>query len=476
MDKDKDIRRLSALPGILSIYSYCLVIVAFMFADFLPRFIQGDSISFLYSYEWWFPPDRSWAFGSLTNIMLRLTHGFSAFMLMQIGIFACLLAAMRIFFSDSGKSRVIYGVIVVLLALDPLLEFYTRSFMADFLANAVYLVVLLALFLVVRGGEHTRNLCLSTLLAITATVVAVFIRYNNALIIELTVLLVVIIGSYRLSKRQWFALAIVALGPFIAVGSLLVSNSIVFADKYPHELFLDRLDGVRLASVYAPALQMSDFQKVGIPITTSEFRRLDLTNYNKRNSHIHKNSPYCLNQFIKDKRKINQDYTRIVDETAKGLVWNAFRRNPISLAKVYAWNAFLYAEPSNWHRSVYWETGQWAPLPSEFVAFVNARSYLKIEPEITKIRSPLVRMLETFSYLYPLQLLLGLVATAYLMIRERANPSTAVLTAGLLAVLASTPLYSVAVIPRFLLGAIFISYLLIGIAIQDLMTHKTITS
>jgi hypothetical protein len=114
-------------------------------------------------------------------------------------------------------------------------------------------------------------------------------------------------------------------------------------------------------------------------------------------------------------------------------------------------------------------------LPPGFVAFSNRYSVLKIEPEITKIRSPLVRSYEAISYFYPLQLLLGLTAAAYLMIRQRHRPDVAVLTAGLLADLASAPLYSVYVIARYVIGAIIISYLLIGLAIQTSMSRSSVS-
>jgi hypothetical protein len=468
MGKNNEMGRLSEPPGILSSYGFCLVVITFMLVDFIPRFYQGDSISYLMTgVDGWIPPDRSWAFGFVVNFIFCHTNGYSAFMLMQIGILACLIAATQIFFSDFGRSRIVYGMIAVFLALDPLLEISTRFFMSDFPAVAAFLVILFTLFLLMREGDRTRSLWLYIFLAVAATVVAVFLRVAYALIIELTVLLVGTIAIYRLSRRQWFALAVVALAPFIAVGSLAVANRIVLADQFPNEWFVNKLSGVFLAGVFAPALQMSDFQKVGIPITTSEFQRLGLTSYEKRTDQVWGKSPDCLHQFIKDKLKIKQDYTRTVDETALGLVWSAFRRNPISLAKVYTRSAFQYVKPSEWHQSIKFEMGLWQALPSNFVAFANRYSVLKIEPEITEIRSPLVRLYEAVSYVYPLQLLLGLAAAAYLMIRESDRPSVVVLTAGLLADLGSVPFYCNSVIPRYILGAIIISYLLIGLAIQS---------
>jgi hypothetical protein len=469
-----EMEKLRGAAKILSSYGYGLAIVAWMLADFVPRFFQGDSIAYLMTGEGWIPPDRSWAFGFASNFMLRHTHGYNAFMLMQVGVLACLIAASRVFFSDFGRSRIIYGVIGVVLALDPLLEIYTRFLMSDFLAVAAFFAALFALFLLVRDDGRTMRLWLFASLVIASTIAAVFLRVAYALIIELAVLLVAMMMSDRLARRQWVALAITALGPFMAVGSLAMANRIVFADQFQHEPFVNKSSGIFLACVFAPALEKSDFEKVGIPITTSEFLRLDLTNYDKRSAQVWGPSPDNLHQFIKDKLGVKNDYTTLVDQTASGLVWSALRRSPIALAKVYVWSAFQYMEPSEWHSKVYEEMGLSKALPADFVAFSNRYSVLKIEPEITKIRSPLMRLYEALSYFYPLQLLLGLAAAAYLMLRERNRPSAVVLTAGLLADLASAPLYSNYVIARYILGAIIICYLLIGLAIQIIMTRRGI--
>jgi hypothetical protein len=299
MQIGKKAARFGRAAGILGKYGFALVVVAWMLVDLVPRFYQGDSISYLATGEGWIPPDRSWAFGFVANFLLRHTHGYSAFILMQIGILACLIAMTRIFFSYSDRSTIAYGAIAILLALDPLVEIYTRFLMSDFLAVAAFLTALLALFLLVREGGATRSLWIFASLFIASTVAAVFIRVAYAPIIELTVLLVGIIMSDRLARRQWLALAVAALGPFMAVGSLAVANRLVLADRFPHELFVNKLSGVFLASVFAPALQASDFEKVGIPITTSEFLRLDLANYEKRLGQAWGHSPDDLQQFIR---------------------------------------------------------------------------------------------------------------------------------------------------------------------------------
>ena len=179
-------------------------------------------------------------------------------------------------------------------------------------------------------------------LFIASTVAAVFIRVAYALTIELVVLLTGVLMSRRLVRRQWLALAGAAAGPVIAVALLSAANSVVFGDRFQHEPFINKLSGVFLASIFAPALQMSDFEAAGIPLTATEFQRLDVTNYDRRLGHAWAQSPDYLHQLIKDRLGVTEDYTTEVDSTAARLVWSAFKRNPIAVARVYAWGAWQY--------------------------------------------------------------------------------------------------------------------------------------
>jgi hypothetical protein len=455
---------------------YGVVIIAGLVLDRVPRFFQGDSLSYLMTGTGWIPPDRSWAFGFVVSFLLRYTHGYAAFVLIQIGVLVCLIAAARLFFSETGRPTVVYGAIAVLLALDPLLEIYTRFFMSDFLAMAAYFAALVGLCIVGRG-PGARGLWHATGLVVVATIVAIFLRIAYVPIVALTVLLFAVILWDRLGRRQRLALGLAALGPLLAVGSLMVANWFVFADRYPGELFVNKLSGVLLAGTYAPALQPEDFDHAGIPITNAEFRRLKLANYDKRLGQVWGSSSDDLHQLIKNKLGITDGYTTAVDETARRLVWSAAMRDPAAVAQVYVHNALLFAQPSEWRRKLNAEMGLSRSLPPDFVAYSN-RYAAEIVPWITALWSPLLHLYAAVCRFYPLQLLLGTFAAAYLLLRDR-RAASAVLVAGLVAVLAAAPLYSIEMLARYVLGAVVISYLLIGLAIQSLMAlmrhHGTAT-
>ena len=460
----KGMQRPGSVAIALSKYGFGLVIIAWLLADLVPRFFQGESLSYLTTGERWIPPDRSWAYGYMANFMLRHTHGCTALILVQTGALAWLIAASRVFFT--GISPRIYGVTAILLALDPLLEIYTRFVMSDLLAAAAFFATLLALFALLREEGAARKVWFFVSLFIVSTVAAVFIRVAYALVIELVVLLSGFLMSRRLVRRQWLALAGAAAGPVIAVALLSAANSVVFGDRFQHEPFINKLSGVFLASIFAPALQMSDFEAAGIPLTATEFQRLDVTNYDRRLGHAWAQSPDYLHQLIKDRLGVTEDYTTEVDSKAARLVWSAFKRNPIAVARVYAWGAWQYASPSGWRAGVDVDLGLSRALPASFVDFSNRYSIWKIGSETTKIRSPLVRFYDATSYFYPLLLLTGLAAAGYLMIVQVMRPAIAVLAAGLIADVATAPLYSAYAIGRYVVAAVIISYLLIGLAIH----------
>jgi hypothetical protein len=320
---------------------------------------------------------------------------------------------------------------------------------------------------VVGRSPGPRGLWQATCLVLVATIVAIFLRIAYVPIVTLTVLLFALILWRRLGRRQRLALGAAALGPFLAVASIVLANWFVFADRYPGELFVDKLSGVLLASTFAPALQPADFEHAGIPITNAQFVELRLANYNRRLAQAWGRSPGDLNQFIKNTLGVEHNYTAVVERAARNLVWSALMRDPAAVAEVYLRNAMLYAQPSEWRGRFNSEMGISRPLPADFIAYSNRYS-AGIDPEITAVRSPLLRLYEAACPFYPLQLLLGIIAAACLVLRER-RTAAAVLVAGLVAVLAAAPLYSVELVARYLLGAVVASYLLIGLAIQSVM-------
>ena len=471
--KPRQLSGVRSAVTIFSKYGYLVVIAIFLYADFIPRFLQGDSVSYLMTGEGWIPRDRSWAFGYFINYIFRHTHGSAAFLLIQVGLLAVIIAAARVYFPEGRERGIVYGVCAVLLALDPCFEVYTRFLLSDLLAFAFFYLALLGLFFAMRERQETRRIWWWTAVIIVASMGAVWVRVAYAPVLEATLVLFVLIRLGKLSRRQWTVVLVSMLVPVVALGSIVAANHVVFAKMFPHEFFVNKMSGIFTAAVFAPALKQSDFASVGIPITDDEFQRLDLQDYGKRSAQVWGASHDDLLQFLKDKLGITDADSQVVEKAASGLVRSAFRRNPFAFLEVYLRSGLEYASRKEWRSMRVNEMGLPRPLPEYFVSFWNKYSALKVDPDITRLRSPLVRYFIGVVSLYPFQLLFGLLAAAYLVIRERGRMSVAVLTAGFVADLAAAPLYSNFVIPRYVLGAIVISYILMGLAVQSMVARRS---
>ena len=245
------------------------------------------------------------------------------------------------------------------------------------------------------------------------------------------------------------------------------ANSVVFRDRFPNELFVTKLSGVFLAAVFAPALDIDDFARAGIPATPAEFAALDLHNYDKRLKQVWGGPPFTLQLYIGAKLGIQEEYTRAVDAASMRLVESALLRHPLGLLRVYAENFREYFSPSGWRAHAASELGLDLKLPEKFVAVSASRFGAKLDANLPQERSLLVRATLAWIMLYPFQLAAGLLGALYLLARRRPRPEAIVLAAGLLADVAAAPFYSNYVIPRYVLGGVFLSTALIGLAAQQ---------
>lgn len=452
---------------------YVLPILILMIWDFVPRFFQGDSVSYLSTQIGkWVPPDRSWEFGLFVNFLLRHTHGLSAFMLLQIGALVVLVEGMRILCPRGRSGLVAWGLAGLLVALDPLIEIYTRFYMSDFLAMAFFLVAIGGIVLALRPDVRGVGAWLAAALILFGILGAVFFRVAYAPIGLLSAVFAAVLMVRRLTRRHGMVLALAAIMPILAVGAVAGANRLMFAHRFPNQVFVTKLSGVFLAGVFAPALTEADFHHAGIPITHPEFEKLDLSDYGKRVIQVWGHDHSDLQQLIRDNLHITGDYASAIDKAASRLVMSALKRDPLAFAKVYLVGLVDFAKPAEWQRQVPGEMGLTRTLPAYFITTVNRYSVLKITPDITTIRSALIRAYKAVAWLYPFQLLLGFLAGVFLLIRLGPKPEVAVPFAAFCADVASAPLYENYLIARYILVAIFLGYVLFATGLIALLALR----
>lgn len=450
------------------IYSFVLVIGGLLAFDFTPKFYQGDSISYLMTGMGWIPPDRSWLYGFIVNYIMLHWHGYEGYIVLQSLIFAGLVGCSQRFFAGFPEWRVFYLITAVLVCLDPVLELYVRFFMSDFMSFACFWLALVGLHISLSASTSRRRVAVGMLMISIGTLGAVFIRIAYVMIIEITMLGVALLWFRKLARRRRIVIPLGLLMPLLAALALAGTNSVLFGDRFHHSIFLNKLSGVFLAGQYAPALQPEDFANAGIPLSAEEFARLQLWNYDKRAAQVWGGRADDLVPFLQARLRIPNIYDSTLNSKARLLVRSALHRDPFAIARVYLWSAALYAMPHQWFLAINGELNLSRPLAPDFVALFNQFAIERLTPQVTTTRSPLARVYLAVGGLYPFLLALGVLSALVLLVRERRHVATVVLCAGLFGDLAAAPFYSDDVIARFILGAIFISYLTIGLAAASL--------
>ena len=256
-------------PGYIQVldlrtYAHCLIILALLLIDFVPRFYQGDSQTYVRTTWEALPPERSWMFGLIANFLLRYTHGYSSFILIQAIFVAAVVIGARRFFQEFVSWQAAYSLTAIALSLDPLLEVSIRFYMTDLLALACFIVCLLGMLAAIEPDASRGSIMLGLSTYVLGAIAAVFLRVAFLPVLELTALFVSLHCWRRLCGSGWTKFALMVCTPVLAAGLLAGANSIIFAKQYPHEFFLTKLSGAGIAGVYAPALKIEDFASAGI--------------------------------------------------------------------------------------------------------------------------------------------------------------------------------------------------------------------
>lgn len=458
-------------------YRFYLVPIFFLFVfDSVPRFFQGDSVSYLStSIGHWLPPDRSWEFGLFVNFLLRTSHSLVSFIVFQLCILIILAEVIKKFFPQTKTGLIFWGITSCIIALDPMIEIYARFYMSDFLAMSLYIGFVVGLLVLSGTSTQKSNLLPGIALVLLCVFGCVFVRIAYILIILSTTVLTALLAYQHLSTKKRLVFSLIAICPIFAGGCVAVANHFAFEKEFPGQFFTAKISSEGLVTIFSPALTQNDFAQAGIPITTSEYEKLDLSNYQKRNNQLWGTEHNDLIQLIKDNLHIHGNYQEATNEASKRLIRRALINNPISLLKVYLYNLSMLSSSSQWDLFAQYELGLDRTLPIDFVNMVNSYSVLKITPDITTIHSPIINLcLRAFNF-YPFQIWLGFLSGVWLLIKTKRKFEISLVFSAFISAVMVTPLYEAYMIPRYFLAAIFLGYVLIGLAICNFFrsSHRT---
>ena len=437
-----------------------LLLLAGYLLDHRPRFMLGDSESYLRSgLSGFYPPDRSWIYGVAVREIVSRTHSLQSYILLQLaGLMSLGLLAIRRL--RSGRRPEVGSLLVLAgLACDPLVQTYARFYLSDLSA-----ALLFAAFVIQLAGPPAAGRGFGGWAALVVCGAgAILLRIAYAPVEMVTVLLCLAAALLSRERRGVVLLLPALLVPLAGAGILATANRVVFARTYPGEVFLNRFSGTFLMSVFSPAIAISDIRSAGIAVSDDDVRRMHLEDYDKRTAQIWGTEPYWLRNVILATLHA-QGYDLSADRAASRIVHAAFHRDPVAFVRVYATGLLFYAEPSEWARHLDTEMGMDRLLSDSFVALVDYWVPRVVAPRSSLRSSLWPRLLAGTIRFYPLLLTLGLLVAVWTLATTRDLAVRAV-SAGLVADLLTVPLYSSYVIPRYVLGAVLLGWCLLWLLV-----------
>jgi hypothetical protein len=433
------------------------ILVSELIVDHVPRFYQGDSVAYLSTTRDTMPADRSWLYGLGVHALLQSTQGYVGYIVIQAGLFLLVTMACAKLVAGGARSWP-FAVFAVAVCLDPLLGIYQRFYMTDLLACLLFIVFLVSLCCGLRAKR--AGFALSLLVMAPSVVLDVFVRVAYAPVILLTVLIIAV-QALRYRQPVRLRLALVFCLPFMATGLLVAANGLVFAKRFPHEMFVNKLSGIMLLGTWAPAIDASDFRAAGVDVSDAQVAGLDLSNYDARGRQIWGEDETAARILIMHHIGAHDSMAASIDRACTRIVRHALFRNPIGMARVYAVTFMMQLDPRWWHGTSFdMESGITRTLPPGFVGWMNRLTRRPIAPSITQLRSPVFDLYRTVARAYPVLLGAGLVLALWRLLARRPRLGGLIAAAAFVAVLVTIPLFTVSVIPRYTIAAVFLQYLL----------------
>ncbi len=434
----------------------------------------GDSVSYLSTGLWGLmPPDRSWLFGYVARGVMDLGDSVESFIMLQAATLLLFVLLSRFLFDSGLRGWVCFGLFGVLATTDPLVEIYTRFYMSDFLPAVLFLTFAQGAVCVLAarpgsGRVGAMQVALPAGLLIVSTT-AIFLRIACAAeeILMLVIYLIVLLCRSRhdsngLARRRLGSALMLITIPILGILSLAATNMVAYGDRFQHRPFVNRLSGVFLMGVFAPALQQSDFRAAGVPLDAATFSSFRSAEYSRRGNQVWDTSGPTIRLFLEDHFRATDPYDARVDSTCRALVIHAAERDPLAILRVAVISTSDYLVPAFWRLQFDEEMGQVSPLPRSLIDIVDQRSVDKINETTNRRQTLLLRSYRAVSGLYPFLLAFGGILALAAFCRRAYDCVDTVFGAAVLATLASAGLYSNFVIPRYVLGSVLASYVLVG--------------
>ena len=279
----------------------------------------------------------------------------------------------------------------------------------------------------------------------------------------LATLLLCLVVSFRpagQSSRDWRirkrALAL-CLIPLLALCLLAEGNARVAMKRFLGEPSVNRMSSLYSMVVFLPALHRSDLERAGLRLTPSEFAGLHLERYDEREAQLWNDRPGFLIWQMRQALATTDPYDPRLQVEARAVMRSALLHHPEDLLETYLWSAALYLSPREWSRVIRGELGFELSLPDWARGLLETWTGTTLPTDLTSRRSLWPPLIFATAAFYPFLLGSGLLASLRLLTRRGRIDVDDLLAAAMIASFATTPLYSHAVKPRYVLAPVLLS-------------------
>ncbi len=431
--------------------------------DHVPRFYQGDSTAYFSTgLSGWVPLDRSWAYGYAGRWLVTTCRSSSALVALQSGLLALGLFSLQHAMRARPGGLALPVLLPCVLVLDPLNQALARFWLTDAPACGLFLCFLACVPAFAWRGESA-----ALSLAAVATIGTIFLRVAY-LPIALGTLLACLAATCRpgaapvpgLRRR----LLLLCLLPVAATVLLGLTSSRVVMPPERGQFIVNRNSQLYTMGVFLPALRYQDFERAGVPISAAEFQALELGRYDRREQAIWADGPTFIRSLMQS-RLHRETKDPVFEQACGAVVRSALLHHPQDLVRTYAWSTVLYLAPERWHKVFWGEMGFRRALPEWVPVYIAMITHGPPQPNLHEQPSLLPTVLHAVLWVYPIVLVLGVLASLRLLVRRAPFGGADLLAAAMLAAFASAPLYSHALKPRYMLPAVLLGGWTAGIVL-----------
>jgi hypothetical protein len=466
-----------------------ILIVKFVLlaVDSYPRFLIGDSGSYLYTAQTgWIPEDRSFTYGFLIRPLTILPHSLAPLLEFQtlLGAFSswivgyCLLQ-----YFEAPRWLAAAGALIC--AIEPLQLFAERSVLTETVSIFLFaLVVWLSLHYLRSGG-------LVSLIAIQILSVALIsIRLSYLPLVIVDSILLPLLGPAALLCFRGLTAREdgMKVGPkaqvsrlFLRAGlHLALAITVCQAGLYGYREWNGELnnrapaynykDGLFLASFWAPVIEARDFPITDLRDAIFNHLAFDLKNPKLRNNQCF--SPNGLDDnIIRDTTaKFGGDGLTYPNKLAKKTALRAAKRNPLGLLHLFYVTALEYFDPIYFRSTVQLEEGSVQVAGAEFDRLLRKNFHQAYAP----FRSTLVQrwhlsaeLWYQFLLLAPLVFLIAAIASGRRYVREKIFFGVAVygLTLGAIALTQEPSV-------RYMVPDAWLAPLIFGVPLATMLSRR----